>query len=135
LLGSGDDARGLSASTVVTYQVVPLEAVLRLIAQDRQSRQSATPPPEVGSSSQSQPGAANDGLLLVEEVARRCRVTQPTVRAWIHSGKLFARRIGRKYLIHPSDLAAFERVRAQEVAEGAPASDEQMQRLLRRIRG
>ena len=46
-------------------------------------------------------------LLTVDAVASRCSVTTTTVRSWIHSGNLPARRAGRRYLVHHVDLDAF----------------------------
>jgi excisionase family DNA binding protein len=51
------------------------------------------------------------GLLTLQEAARRVGVTRATVRGWITSGKLPARREGRRYVVQPIDLLT-----AQEVA-------------------
>jgi excisionase family DNA binding protein len=48
-------------------------------------------------------------LLSVQEVGRRCGVTEPTVREWIETGALPALRPGggRTYRIRPEDLQTF----------------------------
>lgn len=48
--------------------------------------------------------------LIVEEVAKRLRVSPETVRAWIRSGELEAIDVG-KYLIYPSALEDFKKRR------------------------
>lgn len=46
-------------------------------------------------------------LLTVEDVAERCSVTRPTVRSWIHSGRLVAKRAGHRWLVSAADLEKF----------------------------
>lgn len=47
----------------------------------------------------------------VEECAAFFRTCTKTIRTWIHNGELPAYRVGRRYLIAPSDLDAFMRKR------------------------
>ncbi|MDP9321642.1 MAG: helix-turn-helix domain-containing protein [Chloroflexota bacterium] len=45
-------------------------------------------------------------MLTVPEVARRVRRDPETVRRWIRSGKLRARKIGTQHFVEEDDLAA-----------------------------
>jgi len=48
----------------------------------------------------------SDGqLLTVREVARRCQRSEETVRRWIWSGKLPAKKLGNQLFVQPADLA------------------------------
>ena len=47
----------------------------------------------------------DDKLLTVREVARRCGRSEETVRRWIWSGKLPARKIGNQLFIEEDDIA------------------------------
>ena len=47
--------------------------------------------------------ADDDEILLVSQVATEFAVTEQTVRAWLHSGKLKGRRVGKAYRILRSD--------------------------------
>jgi excisionase family DNA binding protein len=52
--------------------------------------------------------AASPALLTVEQVAERAGgVTATTVRAWIDSGKLTARRAGHRWVVRTEDLERF----------------------------
>lgn len=54
------------------------------------------------------PAAPVDTLLTVDQVAERAGgVTPETVREWIRSGRLEARRAGHRFLISPQALEAF----------------------------
>ncbi len=53
-------------------------------------------------------------LLLVDEVAARCRTSVSTVRFWIQTGKLRSVRPGRRRLVRRGDLERF--------LEGAPSA-------------
>jgi excisionase family DNA binding protein len=44
-------------------------------------------------------------LLTVREVARRCRRSEETVRRWVWSGKLPARKLGNQLFIEAAELA------------------------------
>jgi len=46
----------------------------------------------------------DDGLLTVREVARRCHRSEETVRRWIWSGKLPARKLGNQLFVESGDL-------------------------------
>jgi excisionase family DNA binding protein len=46
-------------------------------------------------------------LLLLDDVARRCRVPVSTVRYWILIGKLPSGRFGRRRLVRRDDLERF----------------------------
>lgn len=78
------------------------------------------------------PAAAVAELLTVDEVAARCKVTPETVRGWIHSKRLAAKRAGSRYLVAPAELERF--LSALAVAE-APAvdSDEHLAVVVGRI--
>jgi len=76
------------------------------------------------------PPAATE-LLTVEAVAGRCSVSRETVRNWIHSGALVARRAGRKLVVKPDDLERF--LAARPVGDGVPPSiSEQVASLMER---
>lgn len=44
--------------------------------------------------------------MIVAEVAKRCRVSERTVRLWIATGKLPSVRLGRRHLVRPADIVA-----------------------------
>ena len=46
-------------------------------------------------------------LLTIGEVAEACHATPATVREWIGSGRLAARKAGRRYLVKPIDVDRF----------------------------
>lgn len=72
-------------------------------------------------------------LLSVGDVATRCSVTTETVRGWIHSEQLAARRAGHRWLVRPADL---ERFLAQTPSGHETISDDQhLQMLVRRAEG
>lgn len=50
----------------------------------------------------------DDSLLTVRDVARRVGRSEETVRRWIWSGKLKARKLGNQLFVDPEDLAAME---------------------------
>ena len=56
----------------------------------------------------------SEDLLTVREVARLCGRTEETVRRWIWSGKLRARKLGNQMFISKNDLAAMQAPRAGE---------------------
>jgi excisionase family DNA binding protein len=56
----------------------------------------------------------DEQLLTVREVARRCNRSEETVRRWIWSGKLPARKIGNQLFV---ELGALEAMQAPRVAE------------------
>ncbi|MCH7484434.1 MAG: helix-turn-helix domain-containing protein [Chloroflexi bacterium] len=64
--------------------------------------------------------AGQDDLLTVREVARACHRTEETVRRWIWSGKLRARKIGNQHFIDPADVEALK-PRSPRAAETAVA--------------
>lgn len=55
-------------------------------------------------------------LYTPAEVARLLKVTPRTVQAWIHAGRLPARRYGRLYRVRAEDLAAFGRATARDTS-------------------
>jgi excisionase family DNA binding protein len=59
-----------------------------------------------------------DPELTVEQVADWARVDPQTVRRWIRSGLLRARREGRAYVIHPASLADSLREHTVPAASG-----------------
>jgi excisionase family DNA binding protein len=77
---------------------------------------------------------ASPSLLSVDQVAERCHVTAKTVRCWIQSGSLGARRAGgRRYVVTPGDL---ERFLAQDSPQGAvPDVGREVSRILSRVGG
>lgn len=76
-------------------------------------------------------------MMTVKEIAAHCGVTEPTVRDWIKAGYLPAHRpgAGRIYRIRREDLDAFLLKRPQIRGEAAPDVGEQVERILRRVRG
>ena len=46
----------------------------------------------------------DEQLLTVREVARRCNRSEETVRRWIWSGKLPARRLGNQLFVRAHDI-------------------------------
>jgi excisionase family DNA binding protein len=46
-------------------------------------------------------------LLTIGELAERIGVHDKTIRRWIQSGRLVARKLGGQWRIHPSDYRAF----------------------------
>lgn len=66
---------------------------------------------------------------LVEEVAEDCGVKPATVRAWINSGRLPARKVGHRYLINPRDLDTF--VASNETGKsGSAAVDDNVAQIM-----
>ncbi len=47
-----------------------------------------------------------DNLITVREAAKECGRAEETVRRWVWSGKLKARKLGNQLYINKSDLAA-----------------------------
>lgn len=54
----------------------------------------------------------DDELLLLEEVARRCRAPLSSVRHWVRVGKLSSIRPGRRRLVRRSALERFLQLQA-----------------------
>lgn len=52
---------------------------------------------------------ADASMLTTKEVARRLRVTPPTVQQYIRAGQLRASKVGRAYLVSQADLGDFVR--------------------------
>lgn len=72
-------------------------------------------------------------LLSTKAVAEACGVKPPAVVAWIHSGRLVARKAGHQYVVTPAD---FERFLANEKEAGAPIDpDQHMALVIGRING
>jgi len=69
--------------------------------------------------------AAEHELLTVREVARRCQRSEETVRRWIWSGKLPARKLGNQLFVEASELVriAALRVSEQNIAHRASAGE------------
>jgi excisionase family DNA binding protein len=59
-------------------------------------------------------------LLTVRQVARACNRTEETVRRWIWSGKLPAKKLGNQLFVERDDLARF-RGEVVLAAEASPA--------------
>jgi len=62
---------------------------------------------------------AEESLLTVRAVARRCRRSEETVRRWIWSGKLAAKKLGNQLFIEASELVRIQaalRVSEQKIA-------------------
>ena len=76
-------------------------------------------------------------MLTVPEAARRTGLSAETIRRWIRSGKLPARKVGTQHLIEERDLAAVAgRARAAEPGVpyvGEPLSPTVPERLAKRI--
>lgn len=49
---------------------------------------------------------SDNGLLTVREIARRCHRSEETVRRWIWSGKLKAKKLGNQLFVDPAALAS-----------------------------
>ena len=78
-------------------------------------------------------------LLTVREVALELKVTEPTVREWIKSGELSARRLGgrgqkRLLRVTRESLDAFKRRRAAGDDADAGSVDEQARDILNIVR-
>lgn len=56
---------------------------------------------------------AEEDLMTVREVARACNRTEETVRRWIWSGKLPARKIGNQLFVERAALAGVSGARPQ----------------------
>lgn len=67
-------------------------------------------------------------LLEVAHVAHRLSVGHPFVRALIHSGKLRATRIGKRWRVDEGDLKRYEE--AQRPPQARRASDAPQSRVL-----
>lgn len=80
-----------------------------------------------------QPAEAGPALLTVEQVAERAGGVRPsTVREWIRSGRLEARRAGHRFLITPRALEAF--LAASSAPEKEPiGAEDHLGLLLHRI--
>ena len=48
-----------------------------------------------------------DLLLSIADVARRCQVSEKTVRRWIDARDLVAYRLGRQWRVDPTDFRNF----------------------------
>lgn len=70
-------------------------------------------------------------LLLVADVARACKVAPKTVTGWISSGRLAARKAGRKWVVLPADL---ERFLARQPSTPEQHDDERVTHILSRRR-
>ena len=68
-----------------------------------------------------------DQLLTVREVARRCHRSEETIRRWIWSGKLKARKLGNQLYINPAALDGMAVAELREIStdegERAPLQD------------
>ena len=49
----------------------------------------------------------HEPLLTIAEVAELIGCSEKTVRRWIGSGRLVARKLGRQWRIHPADYRTF----------------------------
>lgn len=59
-------------------------------------------------------------MLLLDEVAARCRTHPSTVRQWIREGRLAAFRPGRRVLVQQAELERFLKANRQLASEPAP---------------
>lgn len=89
--------------------------------------------------SRSSGASAPDALHTVREVALELKVTEPTVREWIKSGELPARRLGgrgqkRLLRITRENLDEFKRRRAAGDDADAGSVDEQARDILNTVR-
>ncbi len=111
-----------------------LDDTLRLIV--REELRAALKDIQVAPSSTS-PGPTAKGagavMMTVGDVAECCQVRPETVRSWIHSGELIARKTGRHLRVKPSDFEAFL---ARVDTSGAPTinSDLHLKLLTERAR-
>lgn len=94
-----------------------------------------------GANDESRPDgkSAPDALHTVREVALELKVTEPTVREWIKSGELLARRLGgrgqkRLLRITRENLDEFKRRRAAGDDADAGSVDEQAKDILNTVR-
>lgn len=79
------------------------------------------------------PAGPPDALLTVEQVAERAGgVTPETVRGWVRTGRLAARRAGHRFLIEPRALDAFL-AGVVAPAKGELGDDEHLALLVDRI--
>lgn len=62
-----------------------------------------------------------DALMTVREVARACHRSEETVRRWIWSGKLRARKLGNQLFVARADLETLSRPAGREAKVGYPA--------------
>ena len=58
--------------------------------------------------------AEEDDLLTVREVARACHRSEETIRRWIWSGRLPARKLGNQLFARRSDVEAMSQPAARE---------------------
>jgi excisionase family DNA binding protein len=58
-----------------------------------------------------------DDLMTVREVARACHRSEETVRRWIWSGRLPARKLGNQLFARRSDVEALSQPTAREAKE------------------
>lgn len=61
--------------------------------------------------------ALSEPMLTTHEVAELFKVSEATVRSWIHNGDLRAIRVGREYRVVEKDLEAFVGARATRPEE------------------
>ena len=80
--------------------------------------------------------AVSSQLLSVSETAAFCGVVEPTIRAWIKSGRLRASRLGggRTYRIRRADLDAFLSLVSSAEGGAQPDPEAQAMRALQRLR-
>lgn len=62
-------------------------------------------------------------FLTTQEVARLLKVSEATVRSWIHESELRAVRLGREFRIAAKDLEAFVNAHATQSAISPPDGD------------
>jgi excisionase family DNA binding protein len=60
---------------------------------------------------------SDEQLLTVREVARRCQRSEETVRRWIWSGKLPARKLGNQLFVEEADLRDLLSPRVREAVQ------------------
>jgi excisionase family DNA binding protein len=62
-------------------------------------------------------------FMTTHEIAKLLKVSEATVRAWIHEGKLRAIRVGREFRVAAKDLEAFVNAHATQSAASEPEND------------
>lgn len=76
---------------------------------------------------------ASDETLTVEEVAADCAVHAQTVLLWIRSGRLSAKKPGRRWVVRRADLRSF--LQGMQNPHRADSIQEQADRILGGARG
>lgn len=62
-------------------------------------------------------------FMTTHEIAELLKVSEATVRTWIHEGELRAIRIGREFRVSAKDMEAFVNAHATRSTSSEPESD------------